>query len=115
MLFVMCTAEGCEDRPVAKGLCRKHYMRLRRTGDPNVVRKAGAKPKPMRQINAWGLRDASPRTLARLARACRLLDGQPEAVKVETLERATRSNGSVNTSKLLDMATMISIASSEVR
>ena len=29
-----CTVDGCNRNPVAKGYCRKHYMRVRRHGDP---------------------------------------------------------------------------------
>lgn len=31
-----CAMPGCEAEHVALGYCRKHYMRVRRTGDPNV-------------------------------------------------------------------------------
>jgi hypothetical protein len=37
----MCSIEGCDANPVAHGLCAKHYMRRRRTGDPGKVGKAG--------------------------------------------------------------------------
>jgi DNA-binding response OmpR family regulator len=45
----MCTIEGCDRKPVAKGLCAKHYMRVRRNGDPNQTRTPGRKcdPSPM--------------------------------------------------------------------
>jgi hypothetical protein len=113
----MCTIEGCDGRPVGKGLCAKHYMRLRRGGDPNVVRKAGRKPNPLNKFVADYMRSVgwSSRTLARYLRALHMLEGQPEAVRAETLQRATRSNGSVSVSKLLDMATMIHIGSEEVK
>src|SRR5215471_13497492 len=29
-----CRIEGCAGKHLARGLCRKHYSRLRRTGDP---------------------------------------------------------------------------------
>lgn len=35
-----CVMPGCEAPHVALGYCRRHYMRVRRTGDPNV-RKRG--------------------------------------------------------------------------
>ena len=42
-----CTVEGCENPTVAKGLCGKHYIRARRTGDPSTPsHKPGPKPKP---------------------------------------------------------------------
>jgi hypothetical protein len=33
-----CRIEGCEGKPVGKGLCWKHYQRQRRHGDPSVVK-----------------------------------------------------------------------------
>ena len=42
-----CTIQGCKNPTVAKGLCGKHYMRARRTGDPATPpHKPGPKPKP---------------------------------------------------------------------
>lgn len=31
-----CAMPGCDAEHLALGYCRKHYMRIRRTGDPNV-------------------------------------------------------------------------------
>jgi DNA-binding response OmpR family regulator len=42
----MCTIVGCDRRPVAKGLCAKHYMRARRTGDPNQTGRPGRRRDP---------------------------------------------------------------------
>jgi DNA-binding response OmpR family regulator len=39
----MCTIEGCDRKSVALGLCAKHYMRARRTGDPAQTHKPGRK------------------------------------------------------------------------
>jgi hypothetical protein len=39
-----CHVAGCNAKPVAKGLCAKHYMRQRWTRDPNTVGKPGRKP-----------------------------------------------------------------------
>jgi hypothetical protein len=33
----MCLVDGCDKKPIAKGLCAKHYMRQRRTGDPTLT------------------------------------------------------------------------------
>lgn len=30
-----CTIDGCSNETKAKGLCEKHYMRVRAHGDPN--------------------------------------------------------------------------------
>lgn len=32
-----CTVDGCENPPSSRGLCRTHYSRWRRHGDPGVV------------------------------------------------------------------------------
>src|SRR5215471_8786251 len=37
----MCEISGCPNAAVARGLCAKHYMRRRRTGDPTVTRNPG--------------------------------------------------------------------------
>jgi DNA-binding response OmpR family regulator len=54
----MCTIEGCDRKPVASGLCAKHYMRARRTGDPTQTQKPGRKRNPARMLmsGAWSLR-----------------------------------------------------------
>ena len=41
----VCTAEGCDDRARARGWCNKHYLRLRRFGDP-LHRRILEKTKP---------------------------------------------------------------------
>jgi two-component system, OmpR family, phosphate regulon response regulator PhoB len=57
----MCTINGCDRKPVAKGLCAMHYMRARRTGDPNHTRKPGHKRDP---LPMWTSQDQSPRLYA---------------------------------------------------
>lgn len=110
----MCIVEGCESKAVSKGLCAKHYMRRRRTGDPNVTRKPGAKATEWSNFISSQFGELSPRTRARFKLAMSLLDGQPEKVRQETMQRATRGNGSFNFSKLLDMAIMIYVAKTDV-
>jgi len=44
--MINCTIPGCTDSAVAMGLCAKHYMRLRRTGDAATVNPPGRRPKP---------------------------------------------------------------------
>jgi hypothetical protein len=39
-----CKIEGCKGKVFVKGLCAKHYTRMRRTGNPNKTRKRGRKP-----------------------------------------------------------------------
>jgi hypothetical protein len=100
----MCAVEGCEGQPVAKGLCSKHYMRLRRAGDPNITRKAGPKPTELSEFISSQFREWSPRTRARYKQGFRLLASLPEEIRKETAQRAIRSNGSVNVSKMVGMA-----------
>ena len=38
---MLCSIEGCDKPSKSRGLCQTHYMRLRRTGDPNKVRPPG--------------------------------------------------------------------------
>jgi hypothetical protein len=47
----MCEISGCPNPTVAQGLCAKHYMRQRRTGDPTVTRKPGPNGTALRQEN----------------------------------------------------------------
>jgi len=41
-----CKVEGCASQAVAGGMCAKHYMRVKRRGDPNVRLRPGPKPGP---------------------------------------------------------------------
>jgi hypothetical protein len=36
-----------------------------------------------------------------------MLSGEPQDVVIETMQRASRSNGSINVSRFVDMATMV--------
>ena len=59
-----CTIQRCTNKAVALGLCAKHYMRQRRTGDPTSAKlKPGPKPKPGGKVDALG---ALTRELERL-------------------------------------------------
>jgi hypothetical protein len=88
-----CTVPDCQSPAVVKGLCVKHYMRLRRHGDPAKVNRPGRKDKdaPVRAQ----LSDISDRTYARFMRATRLLRGIGEDAQ-PVLARCIRPNGSVN-------------------
>lgn len=68
----MCKIEGCDAKPVAKGLCAKHYMRQRRHGDAAVTGKPGPKPNEAKVFARNLFRDWSPRTLARYEHAMRM-------------------------------------------
>jgi hypothetical protein len=101
----ICTIEGCQAHAAVKGLCSRHYMRIRRHGDPSVVKSAGA---PRNEpLNAWkaNLRemvDAQPMSARTFEHYCstwkklRRLDFEDIN---EVLNEATRLNGSLNVSK----------------
>jgi hypothetical protein len=113
----MCKIKGCEGKAIAKGLCAKHYMRARRTGDPKQVGKPGRPPDPI--IGMW--RDQmcefgwSPRTMARYVEAMALLRDMDMETKRAAVKAATRPNGSMNVSKLLDIAIMTLMHEQEAR
>ena len=91
----MCTIEGCDRKPVAKGLCALHYMRARRTGDPNQIRKSGRRRDPAPMLMSG---DRSPRSNARWSRTAgddhEAAEQATEAATCEwTRERATFSQG----------------------
>ena len=98
----MCRIDGCDREPTAKGLCAKHYMRLRRAGDPNRVRKPGWKTSEARNL----MREWSPRTFARFTLAMRMLEDAGIGVeeKQRAIKAASRPNGSMNVAKLLRIA-----------
>jgi hypothetical protein len=87
---------------------------MRRTGDPNVVRKAGAKASKWSKLTSAQFREWSPRTRARYSLALSLLADQPMEVRTKTVQRATRPNGSFNVSKLLNIATMAYVESHDI-
>jgi hypothetical protein len=100
----MCSIDGCDAKAVAKGLCAKHYARQRPNGDPEKVRKAG---RHRSEWSAWvedQFREWSPRTRARYKTATRLLGKLGDQERKEAVRLATRPNGSVNVSQMLDMA-----------
>ena len=105
----MCVVESCDRKPIAKGLCAKHYMRVRRAGDPSTVGKPGRKRSPERlPMEEMGVSaEWSPRTFARFKQAIEMLRevGGVEEVK-QPIEAATRSNRSLNVSKLVRIAAM---------
>jgi hypothetical protein len=109
----MCSIKGCEDKPIARGLCAKHYMRLRRTGTTDDGRKPGRPPDEVLALIRTMVSDYSPRTIARYARAMRLLDVLDDKSKEEIVRDCTRPNGSFNTSKFLMLAELIYKAASE--
>jgi hypothetical protein len=104
----MCKIAGCQSKAVAQGLCAKHYMRKRRTGNPTKTGKPG-RPREQNVYTAvvkelWAP-DASARTQARLAEAFRISDGCSPKARGEVLESCTRPSGSINASRFLELIT----------
>src|SRR5215472_15642373 len=106
----MCNIQGCDSQPVAKGLCGKHYMRQLRTGDPNTApRKSGPKSDPVRRQQRVTMNDCnwSDRTFARYRKAITILQQQCGIASRDldkVLHEASRADGSVNVSFLLNVA-----------
>ena len=102
----MCVFESCDRKPVAKGLCAKHYMRLRRAGNPNTVGKSGRKKSRERTaFEASGIRvgvDMSLRTFARFKQAMEMLQIAGCDIK-PCIAAALRPNGTLNVSRLLEI------------
>jgi hypothetical protein len=104
---LMCTIKGCNDKAIAKGLCARHYMRLRRTGNANSARKRGRPQVPPR-IEVEVMRQGSnlsKRSLARYNRALKFIDllEDPET-RTALLKAAARPSGFMSFSKLLELA-----------
>jgi hypothetical protein len=96
-----CAFPDCPSPAVAKGLCAKHNMRLRRHGDPAKVNARGRRDGDA-AARAF-LRDISDRSFARYMRALRLLHRLGLDVEPFIL-RATRPNGSMNCALLEELA-----------
>jgi hypothetical protein len=101
--MTQCTYPDCPAIAVAKGLCTKHYLRLRRHGDAGTVKKAGPKNDPWIARVHLGFNDISKRSRQRYIHAVRLL----KAYGIDPaplIDRASRANGSLNTASLEEMA-----------
>jgi hypothetical protein len=99
----MCMIEGCNTKPVAKGLCAMHYMRQRRTSDPNQVRKSGRKRNPALELLT---ENRSRRANMRFVLAAQWLReaGADDDVLRQAIKAASRPNGTLNISRLLGFA-----------
>jgi hypothetical protein len=97
----MCNIEGCTNNTVAKGLCAKHYMRMRRNGDASTVRKRG--PASERPVGI------SARTWSRFKQAADMFEAMGFPLKdfERAMDKAKRRNGSINVSELLRFAQYI--------
>src|SRR4051812_5922697 len=98
----MCSIEGCAGQPVAKGLCSKHYMRVRRTGNSLMTRKPGPTSSKTSLMLTTLFPDWSASRCSRYKLAMALCPNLEERNRV--IGAATRPNGSLNVRKLLDMA-----------
>jgi hypothetical protein len=77
-----CTIPGCSKRAVAHGLCAKHYMRLRRRGDPNAEFPPGRQPKARPEDpETAALRRENAALLEEVAALKRRLDEGPGAAR----------------------------------
>lgn len=87
---LVCTISGCVGEHVAKGLCRKHYMRMARTGSTNESSKLFALPSdlhPGQKLGYWTLLEktwftaSQPKTVPRRgAWRCRCSCGKESIV-----------------------------------
>jgi hypothetical protein len=109
-----CSIENCAKPAIAKGLCRMHYARLRRTGRPSKRGKPGCQRDESKALVLDLFKQWSPRTqqrywtaLKRLRVLCELQNVVMTAVNspyVEVLKICTRPNGSVNVNQMSRMA-----------
>jgi hypothetical protein len=105
-MISMCRIEGCDAKPVAKGLCPKHYMRERRHGSVDEVRKSGRPRDQVLDLYRSLFREWSPRTLARYKRTMDILNGLKLAeVEIKAfIINHTRPNGTLKVSTMLMLA-----------
>jgi hypothetical protein len=98
----MCSIEGCDAKPVAKGLCAKHYMRVKRQGSPDKTGKAGRPRSPGLELARSVFPDYSARTIARHNQAMQMLGS--EALRKDVIQKNRRPDGSINVSGMLATA-----------
>jgi hypothetical protein len=102
-ILMKCSIRQCGSKAAARGLCRKHYMRLRRNGDAAVTKLPGPKLRqddPLEELARMLVRDRSPRTLARCRRASTLLMALSPKSRKHYVARSM-VDGAINVSKLL--------------
>ena len=104
----LCSVDDCQRRTTARGLCSMHYRRMMRTGSVDTVRTAGRPSDAMRAqiLGVMGADFASTRGAARYWRATSIYSemgaADPEfdsrSALAAALQKAIRSNGSINVS-----------------
>jgi hypothetical protein len=99
-----CTIPDCPAPARARGMCSKHYMRVRRHGDANAIHHPGRQADTQLTVARSQFPDRSPRTQARFARTLRFESSLrylgEEGYLVKAITAATRRNGSLNFEKL---------------
>jgi hypothetical protein len=98
----MCSIDGCDAKPVAKSLCAKHYMRVKRQGSPDKTGKPGRPRSPRLELTRSVFPDYSARTIARHNKAMQMLGS--EALRKNVIQKNTRPNGSISVSGMLATA-----------
>jgi hypothetical protein len=112
--LMTCSIENCGKPAIGKGLCRTHYMRARRTGDPQGRRKPG-RPRDDERAKVLALfPEWSRSTQQRYWRAFRRLmalnhlqgfeAGDPNSPYAQAIEACTRPGGGLNVDKLSRIA-----------
>jgi hypothetical protein len=101
----MCSIEGCDAKPVAKGLCAKHYMRVKRQGSPDKTGKPGRPRSAGLELTRSVFAAYSARTIARHNKAMQMLGS--EALRKNVIERNTCPNGSLSVSGMLATAKVL--------
>ena len=101
-----CSVSDCGIPARASGLCHKHYMRIRRHGDPGITKRPGGRYDSTTAIMLEPFREQSPRSRSRFARAIHLAGLMRDYFNVEdalegAIRHATRKDGSLNFTRLL--------------
>ena len=103
-----CTIPDCSAPACARGMCSKHYMRVRRHGDANAIHHPGRHTDTQLTVARSQFPDRSPRTQARFARTLRFESSLrylgEEGYLAKAITAATRPrNGSLNFKKLEEL------------
>ena len=101
-----CSVSDCGNPASTRGLCKKHYMRFRRHGDPSIKKRPGPRRASATAILLEQFPEQSKRTRARLTRAIQLAGLIRDHFNVEgalddAVKHATRPNGSLNATLVL--------------